>query len=248
MRLLLMAIALLCLPPVGVVAAPVDMTVMFPDMEPFLMAGEQPGTATGPVADRIGQLARDAEIHITWTGPKPRSRILAEMAAGHPVCYPNIRLTPDRQAQYKFTDPLFLPPRWMVLARRQLEIGRYASLEALLADPSPIMGRLLGASMGAELDAMLMAASAASLPVRGSPSDLLTLLAAGRIDYMIVDADALDIVARRAGIEVASFDLVSFPDLPSPEPGRIMCARSVPDEIILRLNRALADRPPPRSE
>ncbi len=217
------------------------LVIMYPDMNPFIQPGEREGEASGPLVEWISRVAGEAGVSLVWKGPVPRARILAELETGVEACHPNARLTEQREGKFKFSAPLFPPPRWRVLTRRGSQVEAFASASDLLRDQSLVLGHMLGATMGPELDDILAQRKGNTLAVRGSPLDLLRLLRAGRIDYLVADMTAIP--ADRGNVSFSTDDLreLQFADLPEADAGRIMCSLSVPDQVIERLNRAIEE-------
>jgi len=232
---------LLPLLPIGTAASAESdrLTILYPDMSPFIEPGLLPGQVKGELADWINAIAEEAGIDLVWTGPVPRARILADMQAGTPACHPNARLTVDRDGQYKFTQPVVRASDWVVVALSESRVSGFVSLHDLLQATHLTPGILQGQSFGPDLDTLVEARRPGILSVRGGPDDLLKLLLAGRIDWMLADRTALGDAVEGAGIRLEDIGLVRFPDMPRPEPGRMMCALSVPDDMIDRLNAAI---------
>ncbi|HYC05646.1 MAG TPA: transporter substrate-binding domain-containing protein [Azospirillaceae bacterium] len=218
------------------------LTILYQEMAPFIEKAPT-GEVTGPVAERVAAVAAQAGVRLDWVGSIPRSRIIAEMEAGRPACLPNARKTPDREKLFKFSQPLFEAPDYRVVLKKE-RAQRYETLNDLLNDPELILGALLGVSLGPEIDAIIKDRGTNVLVTRGSMVDLVRLLHAGRIDYIILDELDYRIAAGQEGVPRAATVSRTFPDLPTTEPGRIMCARTVPDEVMSRLDRAIAGTRP----
>jgi len=220
-------------------AAEATLTILYPEMEPSIVTDAATGRPRGPVVDRVEEVARQAGVALTWVGPLPRARILADLE-GSAGCTPNAVATPERQASFKFTDPIFPAPRWVVLVRRDAGwVDGYARFADLLADPERVFGRLLGASFGPPVDRMVAGAGENTRQLRGTPGDLMRLLAASRLDYILLAANDLDHKAATLDVDMADYRVVEFPDLKAEAGGRFMCARSVGDAVLDRLNGAL---------
>jgi len=211
---------------------------MYQEMVPFIEKGPD-GEVRGPVVERVGAIAAAAGLRLQWVGSVPRSRIMAEMEAGRPACMANARKTPERERLFKFSQPIFKAPDYRVFLRKDAA-DRHQTLADLLNDLELIFGVLLGVSLGPELDALLKEQTSNLMVTRGSMVDLVRLLHAGRIDYIIVDALDYQIAAAHEGVPPAETAARVFPDLPRAEPGRIMCAQTVPDDVIVRLDRAIS--------
>lgn len=227
-------LSLAALSPAGA-AERTPLVIMYPDMAPFIEAGDKPGEAKGELVDWLTRLAEKADIQLVWKGPIPRARIMVELEAGAEACHPNAKMTPERKGKFKFSLPVLPPPKWRVLVRNDSRVMRHSTVSGLLSDETLVMGFLLGSSFGPTIDAQIEKARSNVMYVRGSPSDLVMLLRARRIDYLMADITALEEIS----LETDDFHLLELPDLPEGEAGRVMCSLAVDDSIIDRLNAAI---------
>nr|WP_281384696.1 transporter substrate-binding domain-containing protein [Nitrospirillum iridis] len=216
---------------------------LYPDVGPFLQGVADGEAVRGPIATRVEALAAKAGYEISWLGPIPRNRILADLQDGRVACTPNVIKTPDREARFKFTAPIFPRIDWVVLTRRGADwINAYSSVEALLRDKTRVYGSMLGASKGPVIDALAAEESSHVRPIRGTPSDLVKMITAGHVDYTIVSgSEDAKAAAISAGIDPQDITAVHFPELTAVGAGHIMCARTVSDDLIAAFDRALAD-------
>ncbi|MDG3438876.1 substrate-binding periplasmic protein [Nitrospirillum amazonense] len=196
----------------------------------------------GPIAARVEALAAKAGYEVTWLGPIPRNRILADLQDGRVACTPNVIKTPDREAHFKFTEPLFPGTEWLVITRKGADwIKGYPTFESLIRDPARVYGNMLGASKGPALDRLAAEEASHVRPIRGTPADLVKMVAAGHIDYTIVSGpDDARNAALSAGVDPGDLVITHFPELSAVGAGRIMCAQTVGDDLIAAFDRALA--------
>ncbi|WP_083900976.1 ABC transporter substrate-binding protein [Azospirillum sp. B4] len=218
---------------------------LFPDSGPFLQSVANGGAVRGPVAARVEALAAKAGVQINWLGPVPRNRILSDLQDGRVACTANAIQTPDRALRFKFTTPLFRDTRWVVVAKAGTTwLDSYPTLGALLADDTRLYGNLLGASVGSDIDRLVTQEAGHVRTIRGTPLDLIKMVAAGHVDYVILADDRdMAMVARAMDLSPDAFVYHRYPDLPGADAGRIMCAQTVPDDVIAAFNRALAETP-----
>lgn len=218
--------------------------MVFPDMAPYLLADPVTGAVVGPVAQRVEQVARLAGVQVRWMGPVPRSRILSDLARQPDVCTPNAFATPEREALFKFSAPLSGGLDWVVVTRPDADwMSAHPTFASLLGDSGRSFGNLLGASRGEQVDALVERHATNTRMFRGSPGDMLKLLLAGRVDYILMDAADTASAARAQNLSPDSLMEHRFPDLDSEEAGRIMCSKGVDDAVIAKLNDAIARAP-----
>ncbi|MEE3624726.1 transporter substrate-binding domain-containing protein [Nitrospirillum sp. BR 11752] len=218
---------------------------LYPDVGPFLQGTSDGEAVKGPIARRVETLASLAGYEISWLGPIPRNRILADLQDGRAACTPNVIKTPDREARFKFTSPLFPGADWLVITRKGEDwIRSYPTFQSLIRDPSRVYGNMLGASKGPELDRLASEEANHVRPIRGTPADLVKMVAAGHIDYTIVSGpDDAQKAAVSAGVNPNDLVITHFPELSAVGAGHIMCAATVSDEVIAAFDKALASMP-----
>ena len=216
-------------------------TMLYPNMAPYIRSVPGSDMPQGPVAERVAQIARSAGLTIDWRGPVPRARILAEMGQGEPVCTPNALATAERRQVFKFSEPIFYAPEWVAVVRADARwIDSYSTLADLLGDRHRSFGHLAGASFGPPADQLIALHGINKQSFRGTPGELLRVLAAGRVDYILIDAGDLENQALAMGMDHNMLRLVRFPDMATEGGGRIMCSQAVDSNLIDRLNRAIA--------
>lgn len=220
--------------------------IMFPDMAPYIVAQGSDGKVVGPVAERIEQIAAEAGMKVNWVGPVPRARVMAELEAGKTACHPNARMTEEREGKFKFSAPVFNAAKLRVVVRRGVGVEHFHTFLDLVRSEKLTLGYLLGASFGSDVDKLILESRRVSA-LRGSPRDLLRVLKSGRVDYILFDVNDFSDTAAVSDLEASGLEIVQFPDLPDPLPGRIMCSLNVPDSLILSLNEAIARLPHSRS-
>lgn len=248
-------LAALAFPP-GAAAVPrPELLFIYPDMKPFIVDDDGRSDPTGPLADFLRALTREAGIDVRWRGPVPRARIIQELQRdGAVACTPNVLATQERiELGFRFSFPITPSPAWSVVARLDAAWpGRHGSFAELRAADGLSMGRLQGASHGASVDAIVGdGAGKNDLAIRGTPADLLRLLASGRVDYVLLDKAEVATLAATNGLVSDQFRVIPFADLAtaaSEGGGRIMCSPTFPEDIMARLNAAISRvTPPPRS-
>ncbi|MDG3444564.1 substrate-binding periplasmic protein [Nitrospirillum amazonense] len=222
-------------------SAELAVRMVYPNQPPFMTADPQTGQPTGPVVERINEIARLANVKVHWDPLMSRREILSLLSSDTVACSPNLLKTSERAAHYQFTDPAFAPPRWMIVGSTHLDWHQYNSANELFSDPQRTFGRLINATFGEYIDRMTLIADSHTQTFRGTLIDLLSMVDVGRIDYFLIGDEAINhIFDNSQSIDRSRFIFLKFDDLsPLSEGGRIMCSTTVNAKTITALNRGI---------
>ncbi len=215
-----------------------DLTLYYHERPPYSV--RQPdGSVRGITADIADKALKSAGIAYRWED-LPSARQLEMIKRGEdPACGLGWFKRPDREAFAKFTLPIYRDLPTIVVARA--DDRRFAdrpTLDVLFHDKSLLLLTKTGYSYGAEIDAKI----AADTPnLRRDASDnrtMLGMVGRKRVDYMIMaEEEAKDLLADPVlGEGVAIYHLG---DAPPGEYRYLMCSRSVPDDVIARIDQAI---------
>ena len=98
-----------------------------------------------------------------------------------------------------------------------------------------------GVSYGTELDAMIKAFSGTIDRTLQSPLQVAKKLAAQRADFMLIDQDDSDfLIASNADFRGDGLVRIEYPDMPPGLKNYILCSQQVGDDILRRINTAIA--------
>ncbi|MFA9218841.1 MAG: hypothetical protein ACEQSK_17290, partial [Sphingomonadaceae bacterium] len=94
-------------------------------------------------------------------------------------------------------------------------------------------------SYGAQLD-QLMASHHPTIAVSTAPtSKMVQSISMGVVDLMFVSEDEGHYMMANAGAHAANLRLLHPKDMPHGAERHIMCSKSVPDDVIARLNKVI---------
>jgi polar amino acid transport system substrate-binding protein len=215
-----------------------DLTLYYHERPPY--SAKQPdGSVRGLLADIADTAMKTAGIAYHWEDlPSARQLEVIKRNEGA-ACGLGWFKRPDREAFAKFTLAIYHDLPTIVVARSDdPRFSGTPDLDALFGDKSLLLLTKTGYSYGAEIDAKL-AAEAPTL--RRDPSDnhtMLVMISRKRVDYMIMaEEEAKDLLTDpELGKAVAIYHLG---DAPPGEYRYLMCSRSVADDVIARINKAI---------
>jgi uncharacterized protein (TIGR02285 family) len=215
-----------------------ELTLYYHERPPY-SSKQADGSVRGVLADIAGMTMKAAGIAYRWEAlPSARQLAVIKRDEG-PACALGWFKRPDREAFAKFTRAIYRDLPTIVVARSgDPRFSGMPTLDALFQDKNLLLLTKTGYSYGAEIDAKL----AADTPnLRRDPSDnraMLVMISRKRVDYMIMaEEEAQDLLTDPGlGKAVAIYHLG---DAPPGEYRYLMCSRSVPDDMIARINQAI---------
>lgn len=203
-------------------------------------AWSEEGKARGLFVDIARDILARAAIDYRFEALPPK-RMLKSVKEGGPICLLGNFKTPEREAYAVFTKPIFQnrPIGVLITKDRAAAFARHKTLAELTASTDLRMGLVDGFSYGAAMDAVIGRMAGPKIPVGSSPSGMISMLVAGRFDYMLADHEEWEALAHSVNVSASRLDVLSFPDLPEGNKRYLMCSKSVPGEVIERINRAI---------
>jgi len=213
-------------------------TLYYHERPPY-SAKQADGSVRGFLADIADKAMKAAGIAYRWED-LPSARQLEVIKRNNaPACALGWFKRPDREAFAKFTLPIYHDLPTIVVARSDdARFSDTPTLDALFQDKSLLLLTKTGYSYGAEIDAKIQSEAP---NLRRDPSDnhtMLVMVGRKRVDYMIMaEEEAKDLlVDPELKQSVAVYHLG---DAPPGELRYLMCSRSVPDDVIARINKAI---------
>jgi polar amino acid transport system substrate-binding protein len=119
-----------------------------------------------------------------------------------------------------------------------------AGVAQLFADATLQPGLLDGVSYGQQLDQYLAAAARAPVRAHLAPLQLARMVAARRVDYMLIDEEDLGWLRRDPEFAPLPLVRVEFADMPRGELRYLACSHLVPPQTLDRLNQAIRELVP----
>ncbi|MDO9321224.1 MAG: transporter substrate-binding domain-containing protein [Pseudomonas sp.] len=223
---------------------PVDkpITVAWRDKPPYHY--NENGIAQGFLLLRAKQIFTQAQVPAVFV-ETPAKRIWHGFEHGKPAfCSIGWYRLPERELMAQFTHAFHVdPPQIILVGPKALPaIQAHKTVAALLADPSLRLGVIDGVSYGPALDQLITRNANQVEHPTVSPTNLMRMVAANRVNYMFADeADWQYLRSREAGLE--SLTEYHFSDLPAGLERFIVCSKDVSSAVMAKLNRAIAALP-----
>ncbi|UTW06706.1 substrate-binding periplasmic protein [Pseudomonas benzenivorans] len=196
------------------------------------------GEPTGFLLERARAIFRKAGIAVEFES-RPSKRIQMKLALEREAaCSIGWFKTEQRSTYAWFSRAIHRDTPMVVLTRTTLaeQVNAYASFTALLKSPLRL-GLIDGFSYG-ELDALLAQASHSG--ITAAPTQNVRMLAAGRIDYTLVDERELPFILAEADMRDARLAQLSMPDLPPGQLRYLMCSKEMDRRLRERIDRAIS--------
>ena len=132
----------------------------------------------------------------------------------------------------------------MALARRNTPWEPQRSLAALLADTTQPLLVKDGYSYGALLDGLIAQHSGQVRRTSAENQQMARMIEAGRAGWMIVAPEEAEVLLAEPGPGgvLPQLQLHPLPGVPAGQTRHLYCNKAVPEAVIERLNRALAER------
>lgn len=214
------------------------LTVYYHERPPY--SSRQPdGSVHGILADIADKAMTTAGIAYRWEDlPSARQIEVIKRNEG-PACAIGWFKTPDREAFAKFTLPIYHDLPTIVVARS--DDPRFAGtpmLDTLFGNKKLLLLTKTSYSYGAEIDAKIASETPTLRRDSSNNIAMLKMVSRKRVDYMMMaEEEAKDLLADP---ELAkSIAIYHLGDAPAGEYRYLMCSRSVPDDLIMRLDQAI---------
>jgi uncharacterized protein (TIGR02285 family) len=216
-----------------------DLVIYYHERAPY-SAKQADGSVKGIIADIVTQAMSVAGVPYRWEElPSARQMAVLKRDEGK-ACGLGWFKRPEREEFAKFSTAIYRDLPTIVVARAQdRRFAGTPSIDALFADKALTLLTKTGYSYGAELDAKI----ADQKPnARADASDnriMLGMVSRERVDYMIMaEEEARDLLSQPdfADAGLAIFHLA---DPPAGEYRYLMCSKSVPDDLIARIDQAI---------
>lgn len=203
-------------------------------------AWNEGGTAKGLFVDIARDVLARAGVDYRFEALPPK-RMLKIVKEGGNICLLGNFKTVEREAYASFTKPIFQnrPIGVVVLKERAADFARHQTLASLTASPDLRLGYVDGFSYGSAMDAVIGAMAGPKISVGSTQAGMISMLVAGRFDYMLADHEEWEALAHAVNVPADRLDVLSFPDLPEGNKRHLMCGKAVPGEVIEKINAAI---------
>jgi polar amino acid transport system substrate-binding protein len=214
-------------------------TLHYNERVPYLRS--TPSGAAGLTADPANRTFEKAGVPFRWTKTpsKRQLQILADNTGCD--CAVGWFKNPAREKYARFTRPIYQDgPQIAIALADNREVGA-GSIEELLSKSGLVLGVKDGYSYGTLLDEKIARLRPNVYRVTGENDAMLKMLSSRRIDYFFIAPEEADGLIAASGLPKTGFRYVTLADMPVGEKRYILCSLRVGEEIINRLNAALAD-------
>lgn len=155
-----------------------------------------------------------------------------------PACALGRLQTPERSRHGQFSHVLFVTAPYVALARRGQHYPQPTTLQSWAADARLTWGLQRGLHYSDRVQLLLAGAQATTAYSAQSNQQLAKMLAAGRLDFMLVHEDEARELLR--GLPAGGpLRIVALQDMQAPEQRYFYCSHRVSSELMQRLNSAL---------
>lgn len=198
------------------------------------------GKASGIIVDLARQVFAAAQVEPQFSF-MPAKRILHEIQSGRPAASLGWFKTPEREQFALYSQPIYAnrPVGVFFLRENEEKFRPYVTLEGLLQSGRFIFGRVQGFSEGALLDVMLGRHMDKTIQVATDSVRLLKMLESRRFDFMLIAPEEVDVLLDAAGAPRENFMLKSMNDIPQGNLRYIIYSKSVPADMIRRIDQAI---------
>ncbi|MRX09066.1 transporter substrate-binding domain-containing protein [Pseudoduganella sp. FT25W] len=211
--------------------------VAYSERPPYMIT-QADGTPAGLTGAPAAAAFRNAHIPVQWHKVPTNRQLMMVKDQTSPSCAIGWFNTPERRQYGKFTKPIYRDRTWVVLTNASFAARGVASLAELaqLHDTRVLVKD--NYSFG-ELDAFI-AHWQPVVAVSTAPTlKMVQSVSKGVVDMMFVSEDEGNYIIQHAGELAPTLRLLQFKDMPHGAERYIMCGKSVSDEVIARLNKAI---------
>jgi polar amino acid transport system substrate-binding protein len=196
----------------------------------------------GLLADPLAAALRRAGIAFVWV-ESPSQRQLSLIQSGQGLdCGLGWFRNAEREAQGKFSRPIYQDRPFMALTRRGDGVVSDQTLAGMLG-----AGRLAllvkdGYSYGSAVDVVLGQYPVAVRHTSAENLQMVRMIDAGRAGWMIVAPEEAGVLLQQLPEVASRLKLVPIAGMAEGNTRHLYCSRAVPDVVIEQINRALDER------
>jgi polar amino acid transport system substrate-binding protein len=226
-----------------VISASDIITIHYHERIPYMFstASGVGGLTAGPATIAF----TEANIPFQWQlTPSNRQLEIAQENSGLD-CMLGWFKNPDREQFAKFTNPLYQDRAMVALARSdndKLHSGE--PLADTLSNSDIALLVKEGYSYGPFLDEQIRTLAQNKSETTVENVNMVQMIERRRADYFFIAPEEVEPLLAQAQLNPDDFSLVDFKDMPPGNKRYLMCSQQVPDEIITRLNEAIAQHVP----
>lgn len=230
-----------CLCAAPLAAAEDAVTLLYNERPPYIV--RQPdGSAAGLTATIAANAFKAAGIPVRWREvPSNRQIVLIQENLGND-CAIGWFKNAEREKFAKFTMPLYRDMPTVLLANRDFAVPPRATLRTLLARDDVRVLVKDRYSYGRYIDDLLAALKPHLVITSNENTGMVAMIKARRADFMFVAEEEANYLVSQAGAQPGDFKLVRTSDMPQGELRHLMCSKRVGDDVLARINAAIAPK------
>jgi polar amino acid transport system substrate-binding protein len=213
-------------------------TVTYSERPPYLMPSDS-GPPSGLTATPAVNAFKAAGIPAVFARlPTNRQLAMVKEDLG-PNCAIGWFWLPERAVYAKYTKPIYRDKDWWVLANAAFAAHGYTTLEAMLSHKETRVLVKDHYSYGEPLDKALAKYQPTIATSTAATQKMVQSISTGLVDLMLVSEDEGMYIMAHSGDLARNLRLLHPKDMPPGPDRHIMCSRSVPDEVIAKLNKVI---------
>jgi polar amino acid transport system substrate-binding protein len=216
-----------------------DLIIYFHQRPPY-SAKQADGSVKGITADIVTQAMSVAGIPYRWEElPSARQMEVLKRDEGK-ACGLGWFKRPEREVFAKFSAAIYHDLPTIVVARaKDQRFAGTPSIDALFADKTLTLITKTGYSYGGELDQKIAAQQPTARADASDNRIMLGMVGRERVDYMIMAEEEAKDLLSQSDFADAGLAIYHLANPPAGEHRYLMCSKSVPDDLIARINQAI---------
>lgn len=198
------------------------------------------GQPRGMLLEKAPAAFKAAKVDAVFSS-MPSGRILSAMRSDAQVASIGWFKTAEREQFARFSLPIYVnkPQVAVFPIQRAARFEPYSTLRAILRNSGLVMGVVAGHSEGEYVDGLRRSKPRHVAEIAAEEANLVRMLAAGRVDFILLSPEEVDEQLAGAGYSRADFATKPLYDIPAGNARYIMYSLSVPQEIVAAVDAAI---------
>lgn len=200
------------------------------------------GEPVGLLIEPLKRALQLAGIPYAWVRtPSQRQLVLVQQGQG-PDCGIGWFRNAERETRGRFSAPLYQDRTFMALVKADAAAPPHPELgQRLRGSALPLLAKE-GYSYGPLIDDLIRQHPQHVVRTTAESAQMARMIDAGRAGWMIMAPEEADALFASIGDAARALRLVPLPGVPPGQTRHLYCNRSVPADVIERLDRALLER------
>lgn len=218
------------------------LTVSYFERRPYYFTDEN-GNADGFLIAHTRRILRESGIEARFLSLTPNQILYVIKHANKPHCSVGWFKKPEREMYAQFSRPFYRNrPLVLLIRQEQRDIfEKFDDLRTLFKAEGLVMARMSSFSYGSYVDDLLEKLNPTSFFETESQLGLLQSIAEGNSDYMLIAPEEIDELIGRSHFSASRFTTKTLHEIPAGNLRYLMCNQVVDDEIMGRINHAIAE-------